>query len=93
MQLPLLYDRIPPHKRKAVREEYIRLQEGKCYACLEDIHGPIAEQLRTVYINKDLFPEFFFKHPIHLHHDHTSGLTIGAVHAECNALLWQYHGE
>jgi hypothetical protein len=28
-----------------------------------------------------------------LHHCHQTGLTIGAVHAKCNAVLWQYHGE
>lgn len=32
-------------------------------------------------------------YPVHLHHDHKTGLTIGAVHAKCNAVLWQYYGE
>ena len=32
-------------------------------------------------------------HPIHLHHDHDTDLTIGAVHAYCNAILWEYHNE
>jgi hypothetical protein len=30
---------------------------------------------------------------VHLHHSHETGMTIGAVHARCNAVLWQYHGE
>jgi hypothetical protein len=44
-------------------------------------------------INVDLFPPNFFKWPVHLHHDHRTGMTIGAVHCRCNAVLWQYHGE
>jgi hypothetical protein len=32
------------------------------------------------------------KSPIHLQHDHDTGLTEGAVHAYCNAVLWQYEG-
>ena len=44
-------------------------------------------------IHEELFPKNFFDHPIHLHHDHETGMTIGAVHAQCNAVLWQYHGE
>jgi hypothetical protein len=40
-----------------------------------------------------LFPELFLKYPVHLHHSHVTGLTIGAVHAYCNAVLWVYHDE
>jgi hypothetical protein len=31
-------------------------------------------------------------HPVHLQHSHVTGLTEGAVHAFCNAVLWQYEG-
>lgn len=44
-------------------------------------------------IDVSLFPENFFRWPVHLHHSHKTGMTIGAVHAYCNAVLWQYHGE
>ena len=40
-----------------------------------------------------LFPESFFKYPVHLHHSHDTGKTIGAVHAYCNAVLWEYYGQ
>ncbi|AGI61771.1 hypothetical protein VCO139_0016 [Vibrio phage VCO139] len=40
-----------------------------------------------------LFPKNMFQYPIHLHHDHNTGMTIGAVHARCNAVLWEYYGE
>ena len=46
-----------------------------------------------MYITNSLFPPNFFKWPVHLHHSHDTGMTIGAVHARCNAVLWQYHGE
>jgi hypothetical protein len=44
-------------------------------------------------IDRELFPPGFFNYPVHLHHSHNSGLTIGAVHSYCNAVLWHYHGE
>jgi len=44
-------------------------------------------------IDWDLFPPGFLKNPVHLHHNHDTGMTIGAVHAYCNAVLWQYYGE
>jgi hypothetical protein len=40
-----------------------------------------------------LFPKNFLKWPVHLHHSHDTGMTIGAVHSYCNAVLWQYHNE
>jgi hypothetical protein len=43
-------------------------------------------------INWKLFPKGFRNHPVHLQHCHTTGMTEGAVHAYCNAVLWQYHG-
>lgn len=50
-------------------------------------------KLRGMTVNMKLFPPNFFKHPVHLHHDHQTGMTIGAVHNHCNAVLWQYYGE
>jgi hypothetical protein len=43
-------------------------------------------------INWKLFPENFLMYPVHLQHDHNTNLTEGAVHAYCNAVLWQYEG-
>lgn len=93
MELPVNYDKIPQKQRRLVREEYIRVQEGLCQHCGASLEGsPITEVMES-YIHKELFPKFFFKHPVHLHHDHNTGMTIGAVHARCNAHLWQYFGE
>ena len=93
MELPQNYDEISRNERRLVREEYVRLQKGKCYFCKSDLSEQPPEHIINKRINKRLFPEGFFNYPIHLHHDHDSGKTIGAVHAYCNAVLWQYHGQ
>lgn len=93
MQLPVDYDSLAPHEKRPVREEYVRLQGGKCAHCAADLTGPPPEKIAALWINRKLFPETFFKWPVHLHHDHDTGLTIGAVHNTCNAVLWQYQGK
>lgn len=55
--------------------------------------GPPPEKITSKPINWKLFPKEFLKNPIHLHHSHDTDMTLGAVHAYCNAVLWQYHGE
>lgn len=93
MQLPINYNSLSPVKRRIVREAYIELQEGKCCYCGADLGGPPTDSVTQKHIFDKLFPPNFFKHPVHLHHDHDTGMTIGAVHAKCNAVLWQYHGQ
>jgi len=93
MNLPVDYTAIDPATRRAVREEYIKRQDGKCWHCGSSLRGPAAEEILSKPVNSKLFPPNFFKWPVHLHHDHDTGLTIGAVHCRCNAVLWQYHGE
>jgi len=80
-------------ERRLVREEYIRVQEGLCYHCKEPLNGEASEDVMSKQINENLFPPRFLDWPVHLHHSHVTGMTIGAVHARCNAVLWQYHGE
>lgn len=94
MKLPVKYDQLEWWERKEVREEYIRVQEGLCYHCKLPLSTPVPESvIKARPINRILFPKSFFKHPVHLHHCHKTGLTLGAVHHYCNAVLWQYHGE
>jgi len=93
MTFPVDYNSIPPNERWKIRNEYIRVQNGLCSHCGESLEGPPPKRITKLWINKRLFPENFFKYPVHLHHDHDTGLTIGAVHNFCNAVLWQYHGE
>ena len=92
MKLPVDYTKLDWRTRKAVREAYIEKQNKACYFCDYPLDGdPIVDVLRTP-INLDLFPLNFLKHPIHLQHCHKTGMTEGAVHARCNAVMWQYHG-
>jgi len=93
MELPVNYDRLHYSKRRLVREEYVRRQNNICCHCGASLSGKPDRQIRELPILLTLFPRGFFKNPIHLHHDHNTGMTIGAVHAKCNAVLWQYHGE
>jgi hypothetical protein len=92
MELPVDYDKLKRHERKPVREEYIRIQNGLCSHCHISLEQESTYE-RTVIINKSLFPKGFFNSPIHLHHNHSSGMTIGAVHAYCNAYMWEFLGE
>lgn len=93
MKLPVNYKETHHAERRKVREEYVNLQRGKCYHCDYLLIGQPPQSIRSKSINKNLFPSGFFKWPVHLHHNHKTGMTIGAVHNYCNAVLWQYHGE
>lgn len=93
MKLPANYEKMTWQERRETRQEYVRLQNGKCYFCKAPLDEPAAADVRRLEINERLFPETFFQYPVHLHHSHTSGMTIGAVHCHCNAVLWQYHRE
>lgn len=90
--MPAMYDELTWQQRKQVREQYEALQLDKCWYCKHDLDGPPADQVVWARINLRLFPPNFLKNPIHLQHDHDTGLTEGAVHARCNAVLWQYEG-
>ena len=92
MQLPVLYDSLGPKEKKRVREEYIARQGGLCMFC----NSPLSDQPPSSITDKPIrwiaFPKNFTVYPVHLQHDHSTGLTEGAVHMYCNAVLWQYHG-
>lgn len=91
IKLPTLYDKLSPSEKRMVRQEYIRRQNNKCYLCNDDIYKP--PNVDDIKITPKLYPKNFFDYPIHLHHSHETGLTIGVVHAKCNAILWEYGGE
>lgn len=91
--LPARYDDLTPAQRKVVSMAYVRLQGGLCKHCAEPLGGPPTAVVEQARLNARVFPPGFFDHPHHLHHDHRTGMTIGVVHAKCNAYLWQYHGE
>lgn len=90
--VPIKYSRVSPAERRAKREEYVVAQGGLCYYCRERL--AVSPNMDKT-IDWSLFPGGidFLKHRVHLHHCHKTDNTLGAVHAYCNAVLWQYHGE
>jgi hypothetical protein len=90
---PVNYNSLEQWERKLIREEYVRHQGGLCHFCKEPLSGSPSKEVSDKSINLKLFPPNFLEWAIHLHHDHDTGMTIGAIHARCNAVLWQYHGE
>jgi len=93
MKLPVNYNEVPQYQRRLIREEYAKIQDGNCCHCGSPLGGHPPKKITDMPVNRKLFPTGFFKWPVHLHHDHRTGMTIGAVHNYCNAVLWQYHGE
>jgi hypothetical protein len=93
MNLPADYNSMDWKERRAVRFEYIKRQGGKCSHCGTALKDGPRDDVAAKPVKRRLFPPRFFEWPVHLHHCHKTGMTIGAVHAHCNAVLWQYHGE
>ena len=89
-KLPANYDKLTYAERREIRLQYIKEQGGYCYYCKTKLD---KDPPKYYNLDTSLFPEGFLENPVHLHHDHGTGLTIGAVHAYCNGVLWQYHGE
>lgn len=93
-KLPIKYNTLDWRKgeKALVREQYIKEQNGLCYYCKQDLTKEPPKYIKDKKINWDRFPNGFMKSPIHLQHCHKSGLTEGAVHAYCNAVMFQYEG-
>ncbi len=89
----LPYDELSSQDRALMRDAYTIDQKGLCYHCQQPLNGEPAGFIMRKRINKALFPANFFTFPVHLHHSHETGLTIGAIHARCNATLWEHYGE
>jgi len=80
-------------KLETCYQEYVKRQKGKCYHCSGPLDQDPPASVLKQKIDWGLFPPHFLRYPVHLHHDHYTGITKGAVHAYCNAVLWQYYGE
>jgi hypothetical protein len=93
MPLPAKYDALSPAMKRVVRQDYIRLQKGMCAHCGRQLTSAPDRKVTRKPITREFFPSNFFDYPIHLHHDRMTGLTVGAVHARCNAFLWEYKGQ
>jgi hypothetical protein len=93
MKLPTNYENLTQNGRRAARTQYVKQQNGLCHYCKSPLEEPVPDAILAKKINWKKFPEGFLKYPIHLHHNHFTVMTIGAVHAYCNAILWVYHDE
>ena len=92
-KLPVNYNNLHWRERRKVREQYISKQNGKCMYCGCDLNSDPPDEIKRKEIDWKLFPKNFLKYPIHLQHNHDTGMTEGAVHALCNAVMWQYEGK
>lgn len=91
--LPVDYDSLSTEERRFVRNKYSHLQNGDCYFCGHSLNDKPDEVMNKYGIDLGLFPPNMLKTPVHLHYNHASGMTIGAVHAYCNCVLWQHYNE
>lgn len=89
---PVNYDNLKPYERRKIREAYVAEQNNLCMFCNSALDADPPKEVTDNPINWSLFPPGFLKYPVHLQHNHDTGMTEGAVHAYCNAVLWQYFG-
>lgn len=90
--LPVKYKELSKSEKFEVRNQYRRQQDDLCAYCGEPLSEPCAPKIKAKRLDLRRFPPGFLDHPVHLHHDHDTGLTLGAVHAYCNGVSFQYDG-
>jgi len=86
------YSLLTPQQRREVRGKYIKAQDSRCFYCGGNLNDKPSLEIQSIPIDWGLFPPNFLKYPVHLQHNHDTDMTEGAVHAYCNAVLWQYEG-
>lgn len=91
--LPTKYNLLTAKQKAEVRNQYVIQQQRKCYFCKESLDEKPPLRITSKPIHWNLFPPGFLKNPIHLQHNHATGMTEGAVHSYCNAVMWQYHAK
>ena len=90
--LPVDYTKLDYIERRLVRLQYIEEQGGLCYYCGYPLSEEAPVHIKNKKINWNLFPQNFLQYKIHLQHNHETGMTEGAVHNYCNAVMWEYEG-
>jgi hypothetical protein len=91
IELPAMYTELNAVQKRMVRDYYADQQNGMCLFCDSALNAQPPAEIKKLKINWKLFPPGFTRYPVHLQHDHTTGLTEGAVHSYCNAVMWQYY--
>lgn len=93
---PQRYRDLNISQKQELRDQYVDYFRGRCVYCdrqLDDEPHKFVCQSADE-IEWDALPggkEGFLKNPVHLHHDHETGLTLGPVHAQCNAHSWHFY--
>ncbi|MDX1406389.1 MAG: sigma factor-like helix-turn-helix DNA-binding protein [Woeseiaceae bacterium] len=92
-KFPQRYRDLNYNQRRKLCDEYVEYFKGRCPYCNELLDNEPHEFVRQSAdeIDWDTLPggkEGFLKNPVHLHHDHKTGLALAAVHAMCNAHSW-----
>lgn len=90
IDLPVDYRGLNWQARRAVRHQYVEMQHNECFYCGDSLDGEVSTELTDIPIDWSLFPQNFLAYPVHLQHNHKTGMTEGAVHSFCNALMWNY---
>lgn len=93
MDLPINYTKTTYQERREAQNQYVVLQDSHCWFCGRPLSDKPSKKVQEATLNMLLFPVNFLQYPVHLHHDHKTHMTIGAVHSKCNGYLWQYLGE
>jgi hypothetical protein len=93
---PQKYDDLNSEEKRKLREQYIEWFNGRCLYCeemLEDEPHKFVRQSADDIEWDDLHggKEGFLSNPVHLHHDHETGLTLAPLHALCNAHSWHFN--
>jgi hypothetical protein len=89
-KLPVDYRNLAWFEKREVREQYMKEQNNICMYCGADLRVTPPTKITDKKIDWRLFPENFLQSPVHLQHNHKTGMTEGAVHNYCNAVMWQY---
>ncbi|MEN8233798.1 MAG: hypothetical protein ABFR89_02605, partial [Actinomycetota bacterium] len=72
---PADYTKLHWTERRKLREQYVVAQEGLCFHCGCDLAKPAPNRITSMAINWSLFPDGFLTYPVHLQHDHDTGMT------------------
>ena len=93
---PQRYRDLNTNQRRKLLDEYVEHFRGRCLYCHLKLDGKPSRIVRDSAdeIEWDNLPggkEGFLKNPVHLHHDHETGLTLAPIHALCNAHSWEFY--
>lgn len=86
LELPTKYSSLSGERLAVVKEAYICLQRERCWLCggnLYELPNHVVDNPNLIGLCSSQLAE---QHPLHLHHNHDTGLTLGVAHAECNII-------